>query len=551
MPLVQGTRVDPAHTVGDARPSESDRPDLLDKSSRGAAGLNLEQIEEQIEPVGQTTPVPSWETADDLLPQLRSQADQLASHLRQRQEELDHRESQLNAHLAKLDVERRTACLWFDERQAEHEDQQAALQSRNSELDDRAVRLGESEAELKSTNERIVQQQAELEQAQFNFQLTQAEWEANCKVRQTEQQERQLDLAAWDECLSDRQAAVDTAWQQMVERETFAAAEVERSRQAIERQRSTVTENIHQALENLERRRQIIEARGEEVEARALEIELQAHAAAEKARQPNAEEIARAEELNEIAARLRERESAVAEAEAQLSHSQSELTQWRQRLEQERERLEVQARADRQKVVEQQRRQMADFARQKQALQRRGEQLDHRHSAMQQMRAELAELHRETLEMRFAAEEIWAQLNGSLPAASLTRSLGDIRHRLSDHFRLASAELVEQKAELVRLRDDLAGEHAKLRTQKHELQQWVEDRHQELEQQAERLTLREQDLDGQETQFRNLEQRWVEQRFEYEQQIRRLKSRVGNDTLDDSPFEPATLRRGTILNAAR
>src|SRR3990172_6947455 len=53
------------------------------------------------------------------LEQIRTQATQLASHLQRHQSSLDHRESELNARLAAMENQLRSARLWLGERHAE------------------------------------------------------------------------------------------------------------------------------------------------------------------------------------------------------------------------------------------------------------------------------------------------------------------------------------------------------------------------------------------------------------------------------------------------
>ena len=78
---------------------------------------------------------------------------------------------------------------------------------------------------------------------------------------------------------------------------------------------------------------------------------------------------------------------------------------------------------------------------------------------LEELRAELGRMHRETLEIRLATEELWVQVSGVAPPAVLTRSLGQIRARLADHYRLAGSELDEQKEELQTIRCELAEQH--------------------------------------------------------------------------------------------
>jgi hypothetical protein len=132
---------------------------------------------------------------------------------------------------------------------------------------------------------------------------------------------------------------------------------------------------------------------------------------------------------------------------------------------------------------------------QRRAIERRSEQLDRSQIALEQTREELGRLHRETLEFRLATEELWLRLSTAAPAAELIHSLGQIRGKLAEHYRLANAELQEKKAELERLRDELAREHGKLARKKRQFDRWVATCREEVSQQADRLTARQRELE--------------------------------------------------------
>lgn len=98
---VTETRVDPAHSIGDALA----RAPALAEMPVAEAITDLVRVEGAV--------------------QLQSQADQLAAHLRQRQQELDRREAQLNSRLADFDKEVREARLWLAERNDELNEREA------------------------------------------------------------------------------------------------------------------------------------------------------------------------------------------------------------------------------------------------------------------------------------------------------------------------------------------------------------------------------------------------------------------------------------------
>jgi septal ring factor EnvC (AmiA/AmiB activator) len=166
---------------------------------------------------------------------------------------------------------------------------------------------------------------------------------------------------------------------------------------------------------------------------------------------------------------------------------------------------------------------MAEVESKREMLDKQAENVERCSTALKQLRAELQRLHRETLEIRLATEELWAQLSGAAPPAALTRSLGRIRTQLADQYRSANAELLEQKKELSSIRDELADQYEKLVGQRRKFETWAVGRQQEAEIQAARLIAREQELGEAETRVAEESRRWEIERREFEQEIRHLR----------------------------
>ena len=57
------------------------------------------------------------------------------------------------------------------------------------------------------------------------------------------------------------------------------------------------------------------------------------------------------------------------------------------------------------------------IARKSEQLQRKSESLDRRQAAMDQLQADVTRMHRESLELRLATEELWVRLSGKAPPA--------------------------------------------------------------------------------------------------------------------------------------
>jgi len=244
-------------------------------------------------------------------------------------------------------------------------------------------------------------------------------------------------------------------------------------------------------------------------------------------------EAAAAEETGAQEETLRARSEALSlrerrfeEAETQLAGIQAETAALERELEQRREQLEAQGRLDRRNLAELQRKNESELAQKKLVVERQSEQVDHRRLAVERSWEELSRMQHEAIEMRLAAEELQAQLMGSLAPVALQRSLGALRQRLSDYYRLEAAAVAERAAELETLKAELAVEHDKLSDRHKELTQWVSARLAESQERAGRLEAREQELERQEQARQEQERMWREERFEQQQRIRRLQAEL-------------------------
>ncbi len=211
-------------------------------------------------------------------------------------------------------------------------------------------------------------------------------------------------------------------------------------------------------------------------------------------------------------------------AEAEVCNLQRELADFRQEFEHEHLARQEHLSHEHQQA-------MTEVKRQSQAVQRRAEQVDRSHGALKALRSELERVHRETLEIRLATEELWVQLSGAAPPATLTRSLGRIRTKLADQYRLTQAELAGQKNELESIRTQLADHHKQITTDKQQFEQWAAGRQEELDQQAQRLIAREEGLKQQEATHREQTLAWQAERLDLQRQLRHLKTQRNHETV--------------------
>jgi chromosome segregation ATPase len=244
----------------------------------------------------------------------------------------------------------------------------------------------------------------------------------------------------------------------------------------------------------------------------------------QKQRQREFEE--REESLRSRTELLDARQRQFEEAEGRFAAAQSESQQIQEHLLTERRAMQEEAATTRRQMADEHDRAMAELQQKRDAVQRRSEHVDHCRAALTQLRGELGRMHRETLEVRLATEELWVQLSGAAPPAALTRSLGRIRARLAEYYRQSDAELAEQKQELEGIRGQLSEQHEKLVEQKGRFEHWAAAHQEEAEQQASRLVAREEQLRREESRLREQSHRWQTERTKYQQEIRRLRAEL-------------------------
>ena len=489
--LTTDTRIDPAQRVPSPHSTlnefdyDEPRAESDDRPQASGSGTTVEVDLEAVE-------------------QLRNQARQLAVHLRIKQDELDRRDAEWQAQIAAHDNERRAAQVWYQQRCADLEEREAAFPAREREWAERREQLIAAEAaavQMRQNEEAVLARHAEALAGQ------------SLEIARREEELQQTAI----------RIAVETAAQRN------AAAEVEARRAELQSE-----------MQRLRRENDDLQQRREQAE---LELQRRRDEWERKAAEPSEFQVGYQRELNQRNEALDAREAAVVEQEGYLKQAMLEWERWRAELEEERERLAAQQRHDRLELAELRRRAETDAAERREAIERQSEQLDFRRAAIRREQEELAAAQRETLEMRLAAEELWTRLSGSLPPAALTEQMARIRTRLGEQYRIVQTDLAAQKVELDALRADLAAEGERLRFQTQELHRWAEARHEEIERQAAFLTGREAELERQDGSLYQRAQAWRQERFQLEQEIRRLHTELRRAGIELPPQPQTTERR--------
>jgi hypothetical protein len=413
--------------------------------------------------------------------QLENQAGQLGRQLQEQLRELEYREALQNARSAELDNEFRSARLWIAEKSAE--------------LTDRENGIVSAAAKLAAEREEAERQRALREQS--------ASREENIEVQQFVARHHELEA---------RQAVLLRREQELVQRQQLAD---ERGAALSERERQFEAKEFQ-----LRERRQFIER-----EAAALHHARQEwERSCEEERTDLAKERAGMSQALDM--ELSQRAEALSTGESMLAEHVRELEQDRQSLARERADWQRQKSAELEGVNLLRHRTEAELEQRRTRLATREKVLDQQQGALDQLRGEITAAHRQSIEMRLIAEQLWAQVQGRMPPVEITQSIAELRLKLGEQYRVEQQGLVEQKQELLQLAEKVAEQSRAHRDQRQELQSWFAAREEEIERHAKSLVTREQELLQQSDQLRAIESRWSSDRRHLEQELRELRSRL-------------------------
>ncbi|MCH8045927.1 MAG: hypothetical protein IID44_19615 [Planctomycetes bacterium] len=517
------TRIDPAHAINHS-------PQAVGASSEPRADSDRNEV---------------------LLEQVHLQASQLSDGLSQRQQDLDRRESQVHARMAELESQSRRARLWFERRQEDLEDQRRQLDEQREAMESQDSQSAEKTAQptsIKTTKASLKHRERELRAREKELNaiekhLLGCEQQAEKTRFELEHREQQLDIRSVEMSdgevrLAASQLAVDGAQmqakaelaqekkkyaaqlEQLCRREQHASEQLADEQSNLTRQlgdeKSKMEQQLADEREKLAEERETLREQMAEGSEKLDEAQQQLLKDQEEA----AGVLAERRTLFEAAARLDMRQQQLEEAESLLEKAQDSLVNRRGELAHLRDDVDVQARAGQEQIAQRRAELEAQWEEKRDGLDRRAEALQAREKALDRLRHEITDTHRDTLEMRVAIEEIWSQLSATMKPAALTQSLAGARSRLSDYYRLANNEMAERKEQLQQISHDLAQQHKQLAAGKIEMQQWVARRQEEIEVQAARLVGREQELDRQESDCEQLRRTWQQERLVLQHQLR-------------------------------
>lgn len=281
-------------------------------------------------------------------------------------------------------------------------------------------------------------------------------------------------------------------------------------------------------------REQELQLRENDLRDRRFEVERQA-SALRHAQQVWEQERAR-EERNlaqqrerldiEYKVRCEQRDEDLRSAEALLAAHAAQIDHDRLALAAERQAWDEQKSRQSQAIDERRQASEAEHDDRRQRLDARQDWIERQKAGLEQVRGEILGLHRQSLEMRLIAEQLWSQITGRLTPADVTHAVAQLRLKLTEQYKLEEQNLEARRQELVALGERIAAQHGELKLLQSGIRDWAASRQQEIEQQAAALVQRELTLDEQELQSRQAQHQWQADRRALEQQIRDLSGKL-------------------------
>jgi hypothetical protein len=221
----------------------------------------------------------------------------------------------------------------------------------------------------------------------------------------------------------------------------------------------------------------------------------------------------------------------VQEMTISVEESQAEVSRIREAMVRERHQMQKSNDAERQRLRDAQELALKRLEEERQDLVKQNKKLEQKHLALDRSREELGKMHRETLEVRLVAEELWLQLAGESGSEDLKKSVAKIQVRLASEYQDAVSRLDVQKQELKQGRDELRDQQEKILARKEQADQLAVQAESALSERERALQGREEELDRRQRHIEEQAHRVQQERAEMEHEVRMLQTQI------DAAFE--------------
>ncbi len=176
--------------------------------------------------------------------------------------------------------------------------------------------------------------------------------------------------------------------------------------------------------------------------------------------------------------------------------------------------------------------QQSELLRQQELFTSHAENLESRRIRLERLRTELEDTHRSTLEMRLAVEEAWVELTQKAGQEVARERVEQVRNTLVGYYRQLHEGIVEQRREHLDAQTKFERLRAEFHDERQKLMEWISTRDQELKIGEERLRLEASDAAMRDSAWQAARDRWMQEKAEAEQVIRKLLAELGNQHRD-------------------
>jgi hypothetical protein len=216
----------------------------------------------------------------------------------------------------------------------------------------------------------------------------------------------------------------------------------------------------------------------------------------------------------------------VQEMSVSLEESQAEVIRIREALVRERHQMQKTNESERKRLKDAQELALKRLEEERQDLVKQNKRMEQMRLALDRSREELGNMHRETLEVRLATEELWLRLAGESGTEDLKKSVGKIQARLASEYQDAVARLEVNKQELQQSRIELREQQEKLAARKDQMDQLAMDTESAVSERERNLKGREEELDRRQSHIDEQTRRLQQERAEMEHEVRMLQAQI-------------------------
>ncbi|MSR58866.1 MAG: hypothetical protein EXS05_14645 [Planctomycetaceae bacterium] len=412
------------------------------------------------------------------------QATQITAHLRQQHAELDRREQRLHVQLAQFDQERRETRMWSTETETALHERELAIERQEATLAQRADACLTLETEFKQFHESLLRERQSL-----------------CTQREQFIIDRDRDRQELDEYEAARKQELE------LRHEDFLT-EQEQLRGQL-RQETVLLDNRHRFQQDHLRRSM------HEFEAVQAEFRREQQVGRTRLEEIQIQNLLRARQLVRWRELVLQQQKSV-EREREMLYRERRNHELRHQQEQDLSLQEREAWEHERDV------QRSDLRRHQDLLALHAENIETRRQRLDRLRSELEETNRQTLELRLAVEESYAQLMQTAGDEATRRRIDEARAVLAEYYRHTRDALIQDRQELEQVQQRLSEQRHEFTDERHTLTEWIGRREERLAHHEAELAQQRTMLEAREQTWRSTAERWTREKLEAESVIRDL-----------------------------